>query len=253
MSNVEEKLARSLTGESTAIIPYLPYLLQDLWELGALPSEINNLISSHIPITKDTRILDLACGKGAVSINLAKSFGCRVKGIDIIPEFIDYAVKKAYEHGVENLCQFQVEDINRSIQTEKGYDIVVYAAVGDVLGDIHETIVKLKDTVVPGRYILIDDAYSNEGNHEMYASRQQWLTAFRDTGVKLVAERTMNENTMEAVNQYNQNCIIKRAQELQAAHPDQAGLFAAYIQSQLAEINDLQGDITGVVWLLQVI
>jgi hypothetical protein len=36
MSNVEEKLARSLTGESTAIIPYLPYLFQDLWELGAM-------------------------------------------------------------------------------------------------------------------------------------------------------------------------------------------------------------------------
>ncbi len=171
-------------------------------------NEINDLISSYIPITKDTRILDLACGKGAVSIGLSKSFGCRVKGIDIIPEFIDYAGEKAHEHGVENLCHFQVEDINRSIQTEKGYDIVVYAAVGDVLGDIHETIVKLKDTVVPGRYILIDDAYSNEGNHEMYASRQQWLTAFRDTGVKLVAERTMNENTMEAVNQYNQNCIM---------------------------------------------
>lgn len=253
MSNVEEKLARSLTGESTAIIPYLPYLLQDLWELGAMPSEINHLISRYIPITKDTRILDLACGKGTVSINLSKSFGCRVKGIDIIPEFIDYAVKKAYEHGVENLCHFQVEDINQSIKTEKNYDIVVYAAVGDVLGDIYETIVKLKDTVVRGGYILIDDSYSSQVNHEIYASRQQWLTAFRDTGVRLVAEKTMDENSMEAINQYNQNCIIKRAQELQAANPDQADLLATYIQSQQAEINDLQGDITGVVWLLQVI
>jgi hypothetical protein len=63
----------------------------------------------------------------------------------------------------------------------------------------------------------------------------------------------MNENSMEAVNQYNQACIIKRAQELQAAHPDQAGLFAAYIQSQQEEIDDLQGDITGVVWLLQAV
>lgn len=253
MSNVEEKLAQSLTGESTAIIPYLPYLLQDLWELGAMPSEINNLISSYIPITKDTRILDLACGKGAVSINLSKSFGCRVRGIDIIPEFIDYAVEKAYEHGVENLCYFQIEDINRSVKTEKDYDIVIYAAVGDVLGDIHDTILKLKYTVVRGGYILIDDAYSSQVNHEMYPSRQQWLTAFRDTGVKLVAEKTMDENSMEAINQYNQNCIIKRARDLQAAHPDQADLFAAYIQSQQAEINDLQGGITGVVWLLQVV
>ena len=122
-----------------------------------------------------------------------------------------------------------------------------------MLGDIHDTILKLKNTGVRGAYVLIDDAYSIQVTHEMDPSRQQWLTAFRDTGVKLVAEKTMDENSMEAINQYNQNCIIKRARDLQAAHPDQADLFAAYIQSQQAEINDLQGGITGVVWLLQVV
>lgn len=40
MSNVEEKLAKSLTAESTELIPYLPYLLQDLWELGSSPKDI---------------------------------------------------------------------------------------------------------------------------------------------------------------------------------------------------------------------
>ena len=34
MAIIEEKLARSLTADSTQLIPYLPYLLQDLWELG---------------------------------------------------------------------------------------------------------------------------------------------------------------------------------------------------------------------------
>jgi hypothetical protein len=37
MSTVEEKLAKSLTAESTELIPYLPYLLQDLWELRLIP------------------------------------------------------------------------------------------------------------------------------------------------------------------------------------------------------------------------
>jgi len=34
MLDVKEKLAKSLTAETTELIPYLPYLLQDLWELG---------------------------------------------------------------------------------------------------------------------------------------------------------------------------------------------------------------------------
>ena len=30
----EEKLARSLSAETTELLPFLPYLLQDLWALG---------------------------------------------------------------------------------------------------------------------------------------------------------------------------------------------------------------------------
>ncbi|MCG8538694.1 MAG: class I SAM-dependent methyltransferase, partial [Clostridia bacterium] len=103
MSNVEEKLAKSLTAESTELIPYLPYLLQDLWELGSSPKDIENLISKHIEISERTKVLDLACGKGAVSVSLAKRFTCKFTGIDIIPEFIDFSKKKAKEYGVGNL------------------------------------------------------------------------------------------------------------------------------------------------------
>lgn len=251
MSNVEEKLVKSLTGGTTAIIPYLPYLLQDLWEMGSSPQEINHLISSHIPVSEKTRILDLACGKGAVSISLAKSFGCQIKGIDIVPEFIDYALKKANEYGVEKLCQFEVQDINKSVENERDYDMVVLAAIGDVLGNVPETIARLKSTVHQNGYLLIDDAYSNQDGHKFYCSREQWLAAFRDAGVRLIAERTIDDQTMESVNQYNQTCIEKRARELQAAHPDQADLFADYIQRQQAECEELQNDVTAVIWLLQ--
>jgi 2-polyprenyl-3-methyl-5-hydroxy-6-metoxy-1,4-benzoquinol methylase len=79
MSSREEKLAKSLTAESTELIPFLPYLLQDLWELGSSPKDMINLISRNIDITKNTRILDLACGKGAVSVNMAKNLVARLK------------------------------------------------------------------------------------------------------------------------------------------------------------------------------
>lgn len=65
MSDVEEKLAKSLTAESVELIPYLPYLLQDLWELGSSPKDMVHLISKNIIISEKTKVLDLACGKGA--------------------------------------------------------------------------------------------------------------------------------------------------------------------------------------------
>ncbi|MGE5494631.1 MAG: hypothetical protein ACM3S4_04950 [Burkholderiales bacterium] len=44
-SDMREKVAKSLTAESTALLPYLPYLLQDLWELGSSPDEIVSAIT----------------------------------------------------------------------------------------------------------------------------------------------------------------------------------------------------------------
>jgi ubiquinone/menaquinone biosynthesis C-methylase UbiE len=45
-------------------------------------------------MSEKTKVLDLGRGKGAVSVNLAKAFGCRVKGIDMILEFIDYSIER---------------------------------------------------------------------------------------------------------------------------------------------------------------
>ncbi len=162
MSNVAEKLAKSLTAESVELIPYLPYLLLDLWELGSSPKVIIDMTQKNIQVSENTKVLDLACGKGAVSVQVAGAFGCMVKGIDIIPEFIDFAQKKAQEYGVENLCEFKVVDINEAVKVERDYDIVILGAVGDVLGTPEETIPKLKSTVKNDGYIFIDDAYGND-------------------------------------------------------------------------------------------
>lgn len=253
MSNLEEKLAKSLTAKSTQLIPYLPYLLQDLWELGSSPEDIKCLISKHIKVSEKTRVLDLACGKGAVSVNLARAFGCKVKGIDIIPEFISYAGKKAEEYSVDKLCEFKVEDINQSVKNERGYDIVILGAVGDVLGNPADTVSKLKSTVRQGGYIFIDDAYSVDGSDERYPSREQWIMIFENAGVKLVDEKVVEGSELEDINKYNQDCIIKRANELKRAHPEKADMFESYIQSQQAECDELEDEITGLTWLLQVV
>ena len=253
MSNVEEKLAKSLTAESIELIPYLPYLLQDLWELGSSPKDIINMIQKHIQVSEKTKVLDLACGKGAVSVQLAEALGCMVKGIDIIPEFIDFAKKKAKEYGVENLCEFKVGDINEAVKVEKDYDIVILGAVGDVLGNPEETIQKLKGTVKNYGYIFIDDAYGNDNSDEKYPTKEKWLSLFQNVGVKLLDERFNEDDELESLNDEQQSFIVKRANELKKRHPEKAYLFESYIKSQQAECDELENEISGVTMLLQVV
>ncbi len=253
MSNVEEKLAKSLTAESTELIPYLPYLLQDLWELGSSPRDIIDIILKHIQVSEQTKVLDLACGKGAVSIHIAKALGCTAKGIDIIPEFIDYANKKAQEYGVENLCDFKVGDINEAVKVEKDYDIVILGAVSDVLGNSEETIQKLKSTVKTGGYIFIDDAYGKDDSDDRYYTEEKWRKLFQYTGVMLLAEKFNEEDELKNINNEQQSFIVRRANELKEKHPDKAYLFESYIKSQQAECDELEHEISGVTMLLQVI
>ena len=253
MSNVEEKLAKSLTAETIELIPYLPYLLQDLWELGSSPKDIIDMTLKHIQISEKTKVLDLACGKGAVSVHFAKATGCKVKGIDIIADFIEFADKKAREYGVEKLCEFRVGDINEAVKIEKDYDIVILGAVGDVLGNPEETIQKLKSTVKSGGYIFIDDAYGKDESDERYPTREKWRVIFKNVGVKLIDEKIIGNDELSSINDEQQAFIVRRANELKEKHPEKVHLFESYIKSQQAECDELENDIWGVTLLLRVI
>ena len=253
----EEKLARSLTAETTELLPYLPYLLQDLWELGSSPKDMVRLIKKHMPISMDTKILDLACGKGAVSINIAKSLGVNVYGFDLTTDFIKYAAQKAKELDVESLCHFVLADINETVNTAKNYDCVIFGAAGDVLGNPRETLSKLSQTVKPQGYILIDDGYlrddaSNDKakykNYE-YLTHEQWLHLFQDVGLKLVEEAPADVEEYDFA--FENKAIAARAEELIAKYPGKRAIFEGYVQSQLNECADLENTVVGVTWMLQ--
>lgn len=252
-----EKLAGSLTFAGTEILPFLPYLLQDLWELGSDPVQMARLIGKHIDLSQDTKILDLACGKGAVSVEIAQRLHVRVKGIDIMPEFIEYAVKKAQEAHVRELCHFVVGDINEAVIQEKDYDCVILGAVGkDVLDGAKETLRKLKATLKPGGYILMDDTYLSDiqkqenvkyKNYE-HVTKNEWLALFEELEVTLIKiipnEETPDYSSEMAV-------IEVRAHELIRQYPEKREMFEDYVRSQWNECDDLENNVTSAVFMLK--
>jgi len=238
VKSVQEKLAGSLTAEDVGLLPYLPYLLQDFWELGSEPALMADTLGPYV--SGDAYVLDLACGKGAVSVAIAKRFGLKVKAYDLIADFVDFAKDKAKEHDVSHLCDFEVGDINETISTAKDYDAVILGAVGDVLGNPSQTLDKLLRTIKQGGYILIDECFLKDGksqddigydNYE-YLTKNQWEELFEDKGLELV--RAVYVEGIESENidgvagiEY----ITKRANELIEKHPDKREMFEAYVKN----------------------
>lgn len=251
-----EKLAQSLTGDTADIIPFLPYLLQDLWELGSSPEEMLRLIQAYAPPDKGAGVLDLGCGKGAVSIRLAEELACRFKGIDLLPDFIAYAEEKAAEHGVSELCAFEVGDITESVHKERGYDLVIYGAVGNVLGDHLAMLKALSDTVKPGGHILIDDAYLPDAGEGFllfpgaYPTLAEWRSIISGAGLEFVAIHA-DSGGRDAGNKRDFLHIKSRAGELSKAYPAKRELFARYVQNQKNEYEDLGSNLIGAVFLLR--
>jgi len=254
---IEQKLAASLTAETTELLPYLPYLLQDIYELGSSPRDMADLIKTYTNFSAETRVLDLGCGKGAVSLFLARELGIQAKGIDLIPEFISEAREASGKYGVEHLCQFTVQDINESVKTERGYDIVILGAVGDVLGEPAMTLKKLTQVIRKSGYILIDEAYLVGAQDEVryknyeYLTLPQWKKLFKELNLELIASKDSDTNSYADINDCNNRMIKNRASELAAKHPAKKHLFEGYVKTQEMECDDLDDTVIGVTWLLR--
>ena len=258
-TETEEKLAASLSAETAEILPFLPYLLQDFWELGSDPCVIVSLIKKYIKVSNDTKILDLACGKGAASVKIAQELKVKVKGIDLISEFIGNAKEKALENNIGSFCDFIVEDVNEAVKTEKNYDCVIFGAAGtDVLGGPRQALEKLKSTVKQGGYIIIDEGYiSDESereklkyNSEAYFTFKYWTELFDEAGLELV-EAVSENNENESENNPGIVEITARANELSTKYPNKRALFEGYVQNQQNEYDDIDNILVCVTWFLR--
>jgi len=61
-------------------------------------------------VGRNSRVIDIACGKGTTAILLAEKFGCEVVGIDLEPELIDKATRLTQKKGLGGKIAFQVGD-----------------------------------------------------------------------------------------------------------------------------------------------
>lgn len=256
MSERDEKLAASLTAESTRLLPYLPALLQDIFFLGGSPDMIVEMLRQNVERPGALKILDLACGKGAVAITLAKEFGAAVTGVDLLEPFIQEARKKAEEYGVSHLCTFEAGDVNEAVQTHTGYDCVVFAAAGDVLGSQRETLQKLKGTLRPGGFILLDESYLKSSGEEVryrgehYITLEAFAALLRETGLQEAARMEMAPDAVDEVNDHDLKAIARRVEELSAQHPQDKALFEGYLRSQQNEVSDIEESLVNLVQLL---
>lgn len=247
MKTIEESVVKALDGNQPEIFQYLPYILQDFWELGSDPNTIIQLVKKHTDARPGLQVLDLACGKGAVSIKLAEATGCNCLGIDALEPFICAAAQKAAEHHVSYLCRFETSDIRTRIHSLHGFDVIILGSIGPVFGDMLQTLNAIKSALNHSGIIIIADGYNADESsfsHPTLMKKTEVLKQISQAGMQLVDETIYEtDQETEALHRKEFTQLEKRCHELMQQHPDKQSLFAEYIENQRKEYEFIENDL----------
>ena len=253
IKTLEESIATAMDfDKNTEIIPFLPYILQDFWDLGTPPEIVINLVQKHCKNHSNLHVLDLGCGKGAASVKLAVTLNCKCLGIDGIPEFIEISKEKASEYGVDTLCRFEVGDIREEINALGRFDVIILGAVGQVFGDYYATLTILQKHLMADGIVIINDAYIEDTStfqHPAVLPLRKLLKQVDRAEMELIDEYTDVANNEEYTKQFEN--IQNRCKELIVKYPENSSLFENYIQIQADEYDEMENEMICSIMVLK--
>jgi len=254
MKSIEECVVIAMDGSDKELFPFLPYILQDIWEIGADPNAIIKLIKKNGNNYTELKVLDLGCGKGAVSVTVSKTLGCTCYGIDAIPEFVEFAQQKATEYKVNHLCIFETGDIREKVKDLSGYDVVILGAIGPIFGDYFSTLSTLTKCINENGFFIIDDAYIDDNSvfsHPLMYKKSDILQQIEKAGMELVENDIMNRDNIVDSDDYIFDNLKERCQELIEKYPNKKNLFLDYIRKQEIENDVLENIVIGTTLVIK--
>ncbi|MEE8119857.1 MAG: class I SAM-dependent methyltransferase [Gammaproteobacteria bacterium] len=237
------------------LLPYLPELLQDFDSLGSNPDVVIALL--EVEAARDIHTaLDLCCGKGATAIALAKHFSIEVEGVDAIEAFIEAAKSAAITAGVSEQCRFITGDICDTVVKPANYDLVIFSAIGPILGGITKTITHLLTPLRKGGWLLIDDcvllpnAPIRKG-FEAHAGFDETRAQIEQAGAEIVTVRRRPRDDVLSSHEVGNEFTQQRAVTLINRKPELAELVNQYVERQHEECAFLEQWTEDVTWLLK--
>ena len=244
-------------GVDSSIGSLIPTLLADFYELGSDPDRIASLLAP-LGLPRDARVLDIGCGKGAVAIEVARSLGLQVRGVDMLEPFVEEARQRAEAAGVATLCTFECGDARQLLNDPGRYDVVLLISVGEIFGALDATVQALRTVARPGGYLVIDDGYLPTDARVSYpgwdhlANHEETMRRLTSCGDAIVQEALVTSEEMAEMNAAYNRRIQARVKQLTHAHPEHSAALSAYVAKELDESQKLETQIQCATWLLRV-
>lgn len=95
-------------------------------------------------------VLDVGCGVGATPCFIAREYGCRVVGIDILERMVERSRERAEREGLSDRVEFKVADVQRLPFEDARFDAVITESVIAFPEDKQQAVNELARVTRPG-------------------------------------------------------------------------------------------------------
>jgi cyclopropane fatty-acyl-phospholipid synthase-like methyltransferase len=159
------------------------------------------LLGERLGLGPQSRVLDIASGRGGPAVLLGQTFGCAVRGVEISPDFHAVAVERAASAGLENVA-FELGDGATATHDPGSYDAALCLGASFVYGSLADTVDALAPTVRPGGHVVVGEPYWRrlpppkdfEDRDEPWTTLEGTVTIFETSGLPVVSVIAASED-----------------------------------------------------------
>jgi len=169
------------------------------WDVAERDHEIQNptspekirLLGDYLRLTRESRVLDIACGKARPALVLASAYGCRIVGVERLPAFADEAQGRIAEAGLEALVEIETRDARELPLEPDGWHAAVCLGASFVWGTIAETAAALTPAVRRGGFVAVGEPYWRQWplpdgvDSQGYVPLEETVTRLEQAGLAL--------------------------------------------------------------------
>ncbi len=148
---MDDRLTPSAIYELVAEVGFKKY-----FHLGG--SEATRELIDLCPINENSRVIDIGCASGKTACFLARRYGCKVIGIDILPSMVERAMQRASAEGVTGKVEFKVGDAQKLPLGDDLFDVVLGEFITGLVDDKEGALREYIRVTKPGGSIGLNEA-----------------------------------------------------------------------------------------------
>lgn len=159
-------------------------------------------LCEQLALTAEDHVFDVGCGIGGTSRFLASTFGCRVTGADLTPEYIGVADTLTEWTGLSELISYDEASVLSAPYADGSFDVAVQLHVGMNIADKASLFTELQRVLRPGGRLgvydimrLTDDPiafpvpWASDASMSHVDTLGEYRAALTGAGFEIISER----------------------------------------------------------------